>query len=757
MGNTTSRGYTVAQISETLADGAAVSFTDGDLVDPNPTLAAEKEAPPSSAIAVAAFRLKRQGPPVGIDSSMSFSKKKTFVYPLTKGDIVEETAPYTLNAKDLNEIINAPWSALAFHINWHMAYRFIGRKSGAAVNQLALAYSLAGITNAATHLLVLEQDPEAAGVKDQAIVRQKVQMEGISDDEAVKIAALPFNKTRACSELTAQDWIQACVLLNRCYVLAYTRRHTLGAWAMPRGQTAPAGTSDKFVSRAMSAMGLNSTVESERNMFYDAAKAIDSVSGVYAQLGVAMSMGLIGKGCQLNLVHMLVRFTYDSAVIRSPYIAIPLDRTNLPRLAGGPAGKRVLGRALTAAMENHDCGTAYVTGTGIDAKKVLTTLAGQMEVFHLLHPAVLALQPQDLKTLANKSADVLLYQSVRRVLAANAAYHEGRSGKPCEVPSDIKAMKMHPDIAAVAKSWGKNFAPKQLDEATSGKLATALASVSGLMSAAVLDADAIKTQFAEMDKEIKTAETVASQKQWDYTTSGKYLDYESEKAEDVQPDVRVSKEAARLAITAAAAARPKAQTPEEFWQSVTVGPSGIGSALFGGPKAKRSRAAIDIAKITAMLGLPAKYLEGIPKMAAAEALRQKFEAQQPIWPGDLGLSSKVFEYLSDRMKITQQEMAKVLSPETGLDRDPNFMRAAANLGEFLAKVFRLQPEDLDSDDKRKGLYVHSAKLHLELAGEIAELTESEREFDSRVLGFNLVDPPQVDVAAAWPLTAAPKY
>lgn len=743
MGNSTSRGYVIDQAKLALPPADAVVFSDGDLVDVNPTVASDKEAPLTDSLCAPAFEL--QAPTggvrgIGLSHKMTYTRKVTQMLHINKASPATSTVPRTLTAADINRIIASPYSGLAFYLNWHVARRLMGGKTGGELNTIALAYSLAAVTNSVTHLLVLEADAANPGkMMDQTLIEQKAKAEGVSTADFTAIGAAPFNRTAACKNLAPSDWIKACTLLSRDGVSAFARRHKLGAFACPPGIKPPSGTSDKFISRAMQSYGLSVSSESDRALYYRASKALDCVSIVYGQIATAMKAEppLIGPGCQCDWspVMVLMRFECDSH--QAPLFSTPLDKTSLPRLAGGPAGRRVLARAFTAAIESHECGIAYITGTGIDVKRIVTTLMEQIPVFHLQHPSIVAALPMDVKKLFLQSSDTLLYQSVRRILAAAAAYNEGRTGDKCSVPSDCKAMLSFPAITETARSWGQNFSPKRLDETTSAKLAAALSAVSGLGSTSITDADALRGAFTDMTGILDTERKKAEALQFDVQTTPAILDMETEKLLTTPPDPSVIK-------TTVAAALTQVQTtaPQQSSGFLAAAAQAVANA-FGGDRKKRARKGIPEKTLATMLDLPEDFFDGFKKAIDEADMMTKLTGGVKISAAELGLTPKLMGYFAKFITDQAKFKSDVWDGANLICQDQTVLRFLRAFVSGINATLLLSPADLSTKEARETLYIQVAGGAWQVVYEIKEfISEQPSSLKASELGFAIENDPE---------------
>ena len=259
------------------------------------------------------------------DMSSGFNPEHSFRAKKSKLVDAAVSKMRTMDAQMMNAALAAPGSALAFMINCHMAQRILASKPAAKVGVLSLALNLAAIAGAATHTLVLEFDKDTGALVLSPALKEKLRIEGIAEVQAATMGNKPFNLTLAASNLSRDLWTSAATYLSREGCSAFARRRTLGAFAMPKGQAVPTGTTDKFVSRCATILGLTLNSESERAVYYTASKCFDRTSIIYDQITVAMKQALIEKGqlCEWAKISLQCR-AMDSAGHSTPLVAIAL-------------------------------------------------------------------------------------------------------------------------------------------------------------------------------------------------------------------------------------------------------------------------------------------------------------------------------------------------------------------------------------------------------------------------------------------------
>eukprot|EP00971_Amphidinium_carterae_P308757 6135259-Amphidinium_carterae.1 len=122
--------------------------------------------------------------------------------------------------------------------------------------------------------------------------------------------------------------------------------------------------------------------------------------------------GLVGPTteCQYRGPHALfaVRHEPEGTDARSPIVGFDIERSNLPRLGGGPIGSRSALRSLERIAELQDSGTATLTNVHIDMGVIVKSLHRASGRFHLLHPVVSVLAADSIADSRSSSGKLFL-------------------------------------------------------------------------------------------------------------------------------------------------------------------------------------------------------------------------------------------------------------------------------------------------------------------------------------------------------------
>ena len=726
MGNTNAKGELKVSDLSLPIDGSPLVLTDGDLVDLNPSVEAERCCSFEYCLVVAPFSDPKY-PSTVFTEGQSFRPKKA------KLISAAESTVRTMDADFINTAMAAAGSALAFRINMAMSQRILGSKTTAKSGVLSLAYNLAAIAGCGTHLLILEFNEDGQLIMSP-LLKEKLRVEGISEAEALSLGAKAFNVTAAAANLSKDLWVSASTYLSREACSAFARRHTLGAFAMPRGQAVPTGTSDKFVLRCATCLGLTLGSEADRAVYYTCSKVLDRIKLIYDQITVAMKDDLIGEGqlCDWRKLSLQILST-DTRGTTVPLVAIAFDRTTLPRISQGPSGRRFLVRALQCSLEVIDSAACFVTGTQIDVRRLRESLAASMPLIRLGHPAVTGVLPQGLSTLMLKAENQMLFQSARRVIACFAGFEEGRTEKKSEAPADSKACKQHQAIYEAAKSWGARFGVKRLDETTAGKLVEALSAVQGGATLTVTDAGQLKALYSGFQQEMESqkekdvkilddaSKTIPSDfKLVDFSTGKAIMEKETSA---LMGDVTA---AFREASTYKSPTVPKIQmTPSETMASRLTA---LGSS-FGFTTARKKAKTTDFVSLARWLGKEklAKLLQVTkkPKISADDLNEKLFDVNTPLPLSDLGYPTK--ELVEVIASDVSGELKKIIDKDSLLLSAGDMVPLARALHQYATVVGMMteQPVVEITGGEAKELYTQHAFCYMQVIVSIADLVGGE--------------------------------
>lgn len=328
-----------------------------------------------------------------------------------------------------------------------------------------------------------------------------------------------------------------------------------------------------------------------------------------------------GVGNQIDIEDIHVR-SYTVAVhkdttgadetIETAWIALRIEPHNVPRLAGGPSGYRMLLRAMERAWELHRNGGAVVANIGADVKTLFEVLRPLKPLMHLLHPSLVALVPE-LQSPSFRAQDSVARQAARKISSAYVGYQEGAGCSRQPIKADEKAIKDYPKVYAAGKRWGKFFDTMSYSDDDLKRVAAAMASFSG-NTAAFGTADDILFALQTSDKSLTALKTLEVKPHTDavLVVSGTKVDSSS---------VASKKQEFHAAVTAAANGGPLVRAAAVQAPVPAAGGTGVlsrfllmararqSTQLEVQPPGSRRRVGASLDEVQAGCGIPADWLQ----------------------------------------------------------------------------------------------------------------------------------------------------
>ena len=391
--------------------------------------------------------------------------------------------PILIDATMVNEIIGSPGSRIAYEFNFRLLEGILPGK--ADVTSAALAVTLAASMGQVERAVVV-------GTPDWHKVVGKMNFKlvaGLGDT---------FDRSRVMKNLKPRNFGVANRLLSRAATVRYIRYHTLGGYATTKATDQvyaqsldavavadkPQEKKDSIVTRSLALLGLNPKVQTDLDAYYLFAKSLDPLATVYAQIAQEAKSGQQltlsefsaggssmqdilkahagGEKQQVKLVKIYPvpeDESHRGHVLCTAWVASRVDRSCLPRRAGGPALLRGGVRAYERALELTPLGVPIVVGLVAEITSLRNLLGALIPRAHLAHPALDRILPPQVKGLNAMARNAVAKRLFTGVNAVYAAFEEARTGTPTEIQSDRKALRSAncKQLVEAARAYGAFF------------------------------------------------------------------------------------------------------------------------------------------------------------------------------------------------------------------------------------------------------------------------------------------------------------
>jgi hypothetical protein len=141
-----------------------------------------------------------------------------------------------------------------------------------------------------------------------------------------------------------------------------------------------------------------------------------------------------------------------------PHLIPQMDPACGPRRDVGFVSYRIGTRSLHRGLIMLGNGSAYVGGLQVEIVALMRSMLPMVAEPQLYHPAYFALLPQ-LENVGVTMVGASQRHAMARINAGYAAIEEARSGDPCHVASDVRAMERPENRSLVASmsQWGNAF------------------------------------------------------------------------------------------------------------------------------------------------------------------------------------------------------------------------------------------------------------------------------------------------------------
>lgn len=390
-----------------------------------------------------------------------------------------------LSEEDVTGFLNKSGSAAVLAHNFAVASYILGRQR-AADQRMVLALAATILAQTGFCRPVCPVDSATA-----EHLRKKIgAVEKLDYTKAIR-------EVKLRNQLSRDAWNNCWAFINRSSTTAFCRSHTLGNFAVPKGQTPNNGVRDGLLQRAVSLIGLDPQLVADRNVIYETFKSLSFLAACQAQFAAYNSSGDLrdesgprpafndlttgASGASLKLQKFMGSgdLFLDGGHAGAPLLdrCVPLLKVEIPRRMNGAAGFKGLVGAIADAFTLAESGVTIASPLVRTHAIALMEYAARADPYqHLLHTAVIGILKHEGSVNAFIVGKALedARSSVLPIQAAVSGLRDGRGGSTNVAPWEAKARKMFPRLVDVGKTVGKCWGEATIDESSLRTLVSAL-------------------------------------------------------------------------------------------------------------------------------------------------------------------------------------------------------------------------------------------------------------------------------------------